>query len=122
MAKHENVLNSNFELLHVSEIRQISVVQMLQIYVEAQHYEKYRNFTWFSGVEILRKGIVSAQFRANCPKLCGNCVFPQNFHTRKSGEITIQNIIVLAKSMIKFDKETNIFVRYNEEFVKRGLR
>ena len=24
------------------------------------HYEKYRNFTWFSSVEILRKGTVSA--------------------------------------------------------------
>ena len=23
------------------------------------------------------------------PKLCGNCAFPQNFHTRKSGEITV---------------------------------
>ena len=23
------------------------------------------------------------------PKLCGNCAFPQNFHTRKLGEITI---------------------------------
>ena len=22
-------------------------------------------------------------------KLCGNCVFPQNFHTRKLGEITV---------------------------------
>ena len=42
------------------------------------HCEKYRNFTWFPGVEILRKGTVSA-----------NCAFPQNFHTRKSGEITV---------------------------------
>ena len=24
------------------------------------HCEKYRNFTWFTGVEILRKGTVSA--------------------------------------------------------------
>ena len=23
------------------------------------------------------------------PKLCGNCAFSQNFHTRKSGEITV---------------------------------
>ena len=26
---------------------------------------------------------------ANCPKLCRNCAFPQNFHTRKLGEITV---------------------------------
>ena len=23
------------------------------------------------------------------PKLCGNCAFPQNFYTRKLGEITV---------------------------------
>ena len=34
------------------------------------HWEKNRNF-------------------ANHPKLCGNCAFPQNFHTRKLGEITV---------------------------------
>ena len=27
--------------------------------------------------------------KANRPKLCGKCAFPQNFHTRKSGEITV---------------------------------
>ena len=26
---------------------------------------------------------------ANRPKLWGNCAFPQNFHTRKLGEITV---------------------------------
>ena len=46
--------------------------------------KKYRNFTWFPSVEILRKGTVS-----NRPKLCGNCVFPQNFDTRKTGEVTV---------------------------------
>ena len=40
------------------------------------HYKKYRNFIWFSGVEILRKGTVSSKFRANRPKLSGNCAFP----------------------------------------------
>ena len=29
--------------------------------------------------------LLSGAFR---PKLCGNCAFPQNFHTRKLGEIT----------------------------------
>ena len=40
-------------------------------------------------MEILWKGTVSAQFRANRSKLCGNCAFPQNFHTSKLGEITV---------------------------------
>ena len=40
-------------------------------------------------MEILVKGTVSAEFQAILPKLCGNCVFHQNFHTRKLGEITV---------------------------------
>ena len=45
------------------------------------HSEKHRNFTWFPDVEIFSK---RHSFR-----LGGNCAFPQNFRTRKSGEITI---------------------------------
>ena len=30
----------------------------------------------------------STLFTWNGPKLCGNYAFPQNFHTRKLGEIT----------------------------------
>ena len=45
--------------------------------------------TVISPVEILRKGTISPQFRANRSKLCGNRAFPQNFHTRKSSEITV---------------------------------
>ena len=37
---------------------------------------------------VFRTVTVSAYFRANRLKLCGNCAFPQNFNTRKSGEIT----------------------------------
>ena len=32
------------------------------------------------------KHTVSAEFRPNCLKLCGNCAFPQNFHPRKLDE------------------------------------
>ena len=38
---------------------------------------------------VLCKGTVSAEFRANRPKLCGNCAFEQNFHTMKVGEIWV---------------------------------
>ena len=31
----------------------------------------------------------SVKFWANYPKLYGNCAFPQNFHTKKLGEITV---------------------------------
>ena len=40
-------------------------------------------------MEILRKATVSAYFRAIRSKLCGNCAFPQNLHTKKLGEITV---------------------------------
>ena len=46
--------------------------------------QKYRNFTEFPGVEILWKGTVLIH-----QKLCGNCAFLQNFHTRKLGEIAV---------------------------------
>ena len=37
--------------------------------------------------------------RAICPKLCGNCPFPQNFHTRKLGEITVFYALCTAKDI-----------------------
>ena len=40
------------------------------------HFIKNENFNWFPGVKILWK-------------LCGNCVFPQNFYSRKLGKITV---------------------------------
>ena len=59
--------------------------------VNITHCVKYRNFTLFPGVESLWKDI------AVHPKLCGNYAFPQNFHTRKLGEIlvfyTVTNVI-----------------------------
>ena len=39
-------------------------------------------------MEIFWKGIGPAELRAICPKLCGNCTFLQNFHTRKIDEIS----------------------------------
>ena len=38
---------------------------------------------------ILWKRTVSAEFRANRQKFCENCTFPQNFCTRKLGEIMV---------------------------------
>ena len=40
-------------------------------------------------MEILWKGTFSPEFRANNLKLCGIFAFPQNFYTKKLGEITI---------------------------------
>ena len=34
-------------------------------------------------------GKISKKFRMSHLKLCGNCAFPQNFHTREVGEITV---------------------------------
>ena len=50
---------------------------------------KIPKFTLFPGVDILWKGKVSIGFWAIRPKLYGNCAFPQNFHTRKFGGISV---------------------------------
>ena len=69
-------------------ILQIALQILVKILV-TNHRKKCHNFTEFPGVEILWKGTVSAKFRAIHPKLCGNCAFPQNFHTWKLGEIAV---------------------------------
>ena len=73
-------------------------------------------------------------FRANCPKLCGNCPFPQNFHTRKLGGITVffeehtkkQNFIADSPSSFKMRFSvkhlwTTPSVKYNTIFAFGGL-
>ena len=50
-------------------------------------------------MEILWKDTVSALFQAIRLKLCRNCAFPQNFHTRKLGEITVF-LSVFAKALL----------------------
>ena len=70
------------------------------------HCAKYRKFTQFSDVEILWKRTVSEQFRANHPKLCGNCAFPQNFHASKSGEITVFYAVLI---LIFFSENDQLF-------------
>ena len=50
---------------------------------------KYCNLTFFHGASISWKSTVSTEFRAICWKLCRNCAFPQNLHTRKLGEISV---------------------------------
>ena len=66
-------------------------------------------------MEILLKGTVSAKFQTKRPKLWGNCIFQQNFNTRKFGETTIKWLYLryintirpyyyLKLAIIKFDE------------------
>ena len=50
----------------------------------------------------VEKRIVSAEFRAIPPELYGNCVFPQNFHTRNLGQITEFHAVVTATQETNF--------------------
>ena len=51
----------------------------------------------------------SHTLRKICPKLCGNCAFPQNFHTRKLGEITaFYAVIHTAETDLGRNMDTNI--------------
>ena len=44
---------------------------------------------------------VSAEFRGNRSKLCKNCAFPQNLHTRKLGEILLF-CVISENTFLKF--------------------
>ena len=37
-------------------------------------------------------------FCMNCAKQCGNCAFPQHFHTRKLGEILVFYAVFILKA------------------------
>ena len=58
------------------------------------HCAKYRNFTWFPGLEILCKRTDS------CPKIWENCAPPENVHTRKLGETTVFYVISFISILI----------------------
>ena len=59
-------------------------------------------------MKVLWKGTVSAWFQANRPKLCWNCDFPQNFHTRKLREITVFLAVSVDSSSICFQLWSSI--------------
>ena len=76
-------------------------------------------------MENLWKGIVSAQFRAKRPKLCGNCAFPQNIHARKLGEITVFFAVLVRmslfyKKLFSLNVKTN-FLNRMKLFYKKGF-
>ena len=51
--------------------------------------EAKSSFIHFPGVEDLWKLLISAEFWAIRPNLCGNCTFPQNLHTKTLGKILV---------------------------------
>ena len=57
------------------------------------HCMKFRDLTYFPDVEILWKDTASAEICVISTKLCGNCKFPQYFHTRKLGEVTVIYVV-----------------------------
>ena len=75
-------------------------VQNNDTLLAAFHCVKYRNLTWFSGMEI-------------SPKLCGNCAFPQIFHTKKSGKILVFYAVFVTYNGTAFSVKTSIFDRHD---------
>ena len=43
------------------------------------------------------------EFRVDRLKICGNCAFPQNFHTRKLGEISVFYAVQKLDEVDSFD-------------------
>ena len=58
---------------------------------------KVSSFHLFPGADILLNGAVSEECPAIRLKLCGNCAFPQNFHTGKLGEISVLYLVIVIK-------------------------
>ena len=56
---------------------------------------EFHLITWCG---ILWKRTVFVEFRANRPKLCENCAFLQNFHTRKLGEISVSYAVYVLSN------------------------
>ena len=42
-------------------------------------------------------------------KLCGNCAFPQNFHTMKLGEITVFYAVATSLTYVKSQRNLEDF-------------
>ena len=83
------------------------------------HCVKYCNFTKFSGVEILWKGTVSAQFRTICPKLCGNVPF-HKIQPKSSSTANANFIPVLTKNIFLIKSCRNFVTSkcFNKEMSK----
>ena len=92
------------ELLFSSFFRLLPPFRLLQFYVEKNVFwsRKWRHPATYHppppsvyGSAILTIVAITAQHNVistnhpNRSKLCGNCAFPQNFHTRKLAEITV---------------------------------
>ena len=77
---------------------------------------KYRNFTWFFRVEIFWKSTVSVEFRASHLKLCGNCAFPQNFHTRKQCPATPLLLMIVRASRKSSRKRSWFHIQSGNKF------
>ena len=72
------------------------IIELLHrnLYIEIQKH--FREMFLFLKIllKILWKHRVYAEFRSIRLKLCGNCAFPQNFHTKKLGKITVVYTVI----------------------------
>ena len=86
-----------------------NIIISICVMVISFHCIKCLSFTKFPGLEILWKITVFADFQAIRPKLWGNFIFPfpQSFHTRKLGEISV--FYAVFGTAIQFTREGNLF-------------
>ena len=79
------------------------------------------NFIWKILVPAVSSFEVKKEIR---PKLCGNCAFPQNFHTRKLGEIRIFCAVLDFKVWLLFfvPSISYLYAKYNAETIGNNFR
>ena len=71
--------------------------------------EKYEN-NFHQSIDEKEKKKLIALHR---PKLCENCAFPQNLHTRKLGEITAFYAVLQMETMVIGKSKYQMYIRFS---------
>ena len=83
--------------------------------ISAKEFEKLRKYKDLE-IQIVKMWKTKTKTISHCvkyrPKLCGNCAFPQNFHTRRSGEITIFYAVPVIVGVLRDHR--NMLMKYQE--------
>ena len=90
-----NVFGNMFSTASKKNIEIILMGDLNIVYLNNTDHRKIKDIFLHDGLTQIIKSPTCYDLHHNSscfkfrPKLCGNCVFPQNFHTKKLGEITV---------------------------------
>ena len=69
---------------------------------QLQHFLKFQPLSFISILDFISFGLhcENNRNRAIRLKLCGNCAFPQNFHNRELGEISVFYAVLFSSPLL----------------------